>query len=337
MTFSQEQIRLGQLEREAEASRLVYETFLTTFTQANEVVGLQEADVRVVSYASPPRNQSAPNTRLSVVLGMVGGVFAGMGLVLLSAFRDRSIDSIDKLRQLLVNIPVVTTLPKVNRLFYRSDPLKAYSRMESKPLTEAVRTLRNTLMLNKAETGWSIAVISALPNEGKTTTSLLLAQAAVQAGKVCLVVETDLRRGSIAQKLDMPPGPDLTDVLSGRAEIGAAVYKDEATGTYILRANSGHGDPGGALLSSRMEELIKVLRTRFDLVVFDTPPLLSVTDALPIIRQADDLVLVARSKRSTVDTIQSTLDLLSQAGVKLTCAVLTMARGGGAQRYNDYY
>lgn len=337
LTLSQEQVRLGQLQREADASRLVYESFLTTFTQTNEVAGLQEADARVVSYANPPSSPSSPNKKVSVLLGLIAGFFAGMALVFLRAFRDQSIDSVDKLRRMLGAVPVVATIPRIRGVFHRGSPIEHLGEETNRPLEEAARTLRNTLMVKRTAPGWKVAVISAMPAEGKTTTSLLLAHTAVKAGKSCVVVETDLRRGSIARVLGLAPTPDLVDLLDGNAELHEAMRRDPKTGAYVLCAQPGVADPAGLLLSERMQDLIKTLEKHFDLIVFDTTPLLSVTDALPVLRYSDDVVMAVRWRRSSAESMRSVLTTLREAGVSLTCAVMTMTRGREFRKYEDYY
>jgi succinoglycan biosynthesis transport protein ExoP len=337
LALSEELIRLSQLERESEASKLVYETFLTTFTQTSEAAGLQEADAQVVAYANPPKGPSAPNKKVSTLLGLVAGLFLGVALVLVRALRDQSIDSVEKMRRLLGGVPVVATIPAKRGFFTRGSPLEAIGDESNLPLEEAARTLRNTLMLRRTTVGWKIAVISALPSEGKTTTSLLLAHAAVKAGKSCVVVETDLRRSSITRVLHQAPHPDLVDVLEEKVELHEALRRDAITGAYILPAQPGVADPAGLLLSERMQELIRTLEKHFDIIVFDTAPLLSVTDALPVASYSDDVVLAVRWRRNSVKNLWACLTMLREANVSLTCAVMTMAKGREFSQYQDYY
>lgn len=327
-TLSLQLVRLGQLEREAEASRLVYETFLTTFTQSSEAVGLQEADARVVSYAKPPPSPSAPNKKVSVALGLVAGLFAGLGAVFLRALTDDSIDSVAKLRRILGSVPVVSAIPRARRQWlWRRDPIRSVGKSSGEPVAEAVRKLRNTLLLWGNTSGRRVAVVSAEAGEGKTTTCLLLARTAAQAGKDVVVVETDLRRSSIARVLGRPSRPDLVDVLTGKVKLKDALFKDKTTGAWMLVAQPEVEDPAAMLWSDRMSALIQELETMFDLIIFDTPPLTPVSDALPILRRSDDAILVVRWKRSQAQKVRESLDLLQQADAPLTCAVMTMTRG----------
>jgi len=327
-TLSLQLVRLGQLEREAEASRLVYETFLTTFTQSSEAVGLQEADARVVSYAKPPPSPSAPNKKVSVALGLVAGLFAGLGAVFLRALTDDSIDSVAKLRRILGSVPVVSAIPRARRQWlWRRDPIRSVGKSSGEPVAEAVRKLRNTLLLWGNTSGRRVAVVSAEAGEGKTTTCLLLARTAAQAGKDVVVVETDLRRSSIARVLGRPSRPDLVDVLTGKVKLKDALFKDKTTGAWMLVAQPEVEDPAAMLWSDRMSALIQELETMFDLIIFDTPPLTPVSDALPILRRSDDAILVVRWKRSQAQKVRESLNLLQQADAPLTCAVMTMTRG----------
>ena len=357
LTLSQQLIELAQLEREAEASRLVYETFLTTFTQTSEVVDLQEADARVISYAKPPAAPSAPNKKVSVALGLIAGLFLGLGLVFLRALLDNSIDTIDKLRRIMGIIPVAATIPLVRNGFRRIDPIKDLRDPKARPLVEGMSKLRNTLlvgrgsqlrsqsegMIQSAQTGnrnaiaRKVAVVSATAAEGKTTTSLLLANASALAGKRCIVVETDFRKGSISSLLDLDESPDLLDTLSGKVPLQDAIKTDKETGISVLSARVGISDPGGVLLSKEMKRLIGVLEAKYDMIVFDTAPLLSVSDALPVLQYADDVVMVVRWRRSKSQNVIDCLNMLRETGVTVSCAVMTMTKGRMFQGYGRYY
>ena len=337
LTLSQQLIRLAQLEREAEASRLVYETFLTTFTQTSETLGLQEADARVISYAKPPPFPSAPNKKVSVALGLVAGFMCGIGLVFLRALFDNTINTTERLRQLLGRVPVAASFPVVRFGLWRTDPLSVLDRQSGQRVTEAARKLRNTVMLRAHRTGWKVAMVSAEPGEGKTTTSLLMAHAVATAGKDCVVVETDLRKGSISQVLSLPQGPDLVDVLEGSAELDEALVRDKATGIVVLPARPGAQDPGGLLMSDQMRSVTEALEARFDMIIYDTPPLMAVSDALPILRNADDIIMVVCWRRSKARHLRDCLNALREVGISLNYATMTMARKESAsQNYHGY-
>jgi len=330
--WAREQIELSELERERDANRLIYETFLTTFTQSTEMVTLQAADARVVNYAEPPLSPAAPRKKISVALGLIAGLCAGLGVAFLRAFLDTSVDGPAKLRRLLGGVPVYTTIPVARGILRRMDPIKAIGQPRNAALKESIRTLRNMLMIGRATSGWKISVMSALPNEGKTTTSLLLAQSVAQTGKSVILVETDLRGASITRLLKVPQHPSLNDLLSGI--VTEPLHKDDVTGAYILPAQKGNDDPGGLLLSERMAGVIRQLESEFDIIIFDTAPILSVSDALPILRQSDEIVLAVRWKKSSVDSLNDCMRKLRHANITPTCAVLTMV---GRRNFRTYW
>ncbi|WP_299567673.1 polysaccharide biosynthesis tyrosine autokinase [uncultured Sulfitobacter sp.] len=340
LDWEREQIALSELERERDANRLVYETFLTTYSQSTETVALQAADARVINYAEPPRSPAAPRKKVSVALGLIAGLCAGLGLAFLRAYLDTSVDGTAKLRRLLGGVPVFASIPVARGFIRRIDPLKAIGQPRNAALTESMRTLRNMLIMGRTTKGLKIAVMSALPNEGKTTTSLLLAHAAAKTGKSVVVVETDLRRSSIASLLKVPPRPSLNSLTSTPtdAPLRDILHKDDLTGAYILPAEQGADDPGSLLLSDRMSALIERLEAEFDIIVFDTSPILSVSDALPILRQSDEIVLAVRWKKSSADSLADCMRQLRVADITPTCTVLTMVgrREAGAYWAGDY-
>ena len=130
------------------------------------------------------------------------------------------------------------------------------------------------------------------------------------------------------------PYIDRVDVLTGKVKLKDALFKDKTTGAWMLVAQPEVEDPAAMLWSDRMSALIQELETMFDLIIFDTPPLTPVSDALPILRHSDDAILVVRWKRSQAQKVRESLDLLQQADAPLTCAVMTMTRARLLSPYN---
>lgn len=336
LKLQKQQIELSQLERVAEVDRVIYEENLKTVTETSDVNSLLEADARVVTYASPPTSPAAPRKKLSVALGIVGGGFLGLCLVFMRSFLDKTVSTPEQLRRVLGGVPVVASLPMARASLRRENPLKFVSANPGSHLMEAVRTLRNYLILKPSSKGHTIAVISSVPSEGKTSSSLLLAKSVVQMGMSCVVVDTDMRKGGLAEFLAVPPKPDLFDLLFENATLQDVLRRDPLTGAHVITSKPGASDPASLLYSRNMTSIIKQLENQFDLVILDTAPLLPVSDALALVKQADEVVLAVRWRSTPTDKINQCMSALQEVGITPTCAVLTLADAKQIPTY-DYY
>lgn len=344
---SSQLIELTKLERTRDANQVVYGSFLATVTEINEISGLAVADAQVVSYASPPASPVTPRKKETVAIGTFGGIFLGVALVFLRASMDRSIRNAQQLSDLSGG-RYVQIIPAMRWSLFKSDPLLYMIKRPRSSMSEAIRTLRGQLLVNAGDSHRSrkiqqdaanpsnnnfiptpkkriISVVSATPKVGKTTTCIALARSLADMGRSCVVIDTDLRRGSIAKTLGMDSTPDIVDILANEVEIECALRKDPQSDAMIITARDTPYDPGGVLISAGMETLIWALSNRFDIIIMDTSPLLAVSDAIPIARMSDEVIMMARAGKTTEEEIQDAMQLLSRLKVNVSSLVLSMA------------
>lgn len=344
---SRQQIELAKLERTRDANRVVYNSFLATVTEINEVSGLAAADAQVVSYASPPPSPVTPRKKETVAISMFGGMFLGVALVFFRSFLDRSVRNASQLSK-IAGGRHVQVIPRMRWRPFKIDPLQYIIRRPKSSLSEGIRALRGQILINAGETRRMrqaqmkyasengkqpsvppkksiISIVSATPQVGKTTTCIALARSFADMGRSCVVIDTDLRRGSIARVLGMHPKPDLVDALASEVDIQSVVYKDFASDAMIITSRDTPNDPSGLLHSVGMETLINALGNHFEIVIMDTSPLLAVSDAIPIARMSDEVIMVVKSGKTTVDEVQETMQLLDRMEIDVSSLVLSMA------------
>ncbi len=197
-------------------------------------------------------------------------------------------------------------------------------------MAESYRALRTSLLLsNLGAPPKVIMVTSARPQEGKTTTSINTAIVLAQKGVRVLLIDADLRRPSVHKTLGMGPRSGLSNVLTGSATLEQTITTSPVLPTlFILPAGSPPPNPAELLASSIMRDLIMDLREQYDHIVIDTPPTLSVTDAVVLSPRADSTILVIRSGQTTKQALRRARDILMQvnahvAGVLLNAVDLT--------------
>ena len=196
----QDLIELQQLTRESEATRLLYEYFLTRLKETSAQEGIQKADSRMLSSSVVPNSPSAPKKSQIIALAMILGAMVGSGLVLLREFKTRTFRTANELEQ-HTGYTVIGQIPLIPSR-HRKDTLKYLSDKPTSAAAEAIRNLRTSLMLSNLDKKPQVIVsTSSIPGEGKTTVSLSLAKFLSGLGKSVLLVEGDIRRRTTASRL----------------------------------------------------------------------------------------------------------------------------------------
>jgi succinoglycan biosynthesis transport protein ExoP len=328
-------VQLRQLRREAEAARLVYEYSLRRMKEISVQEGLEQADVRVLSAAVIPGAPSSAKAQSTVVRGGVIGLFLGVALIFLRNMLRVTMRTPEEL-EAATGLTVMGEIPSVRAAKPRA--LLAY--MIEKPtssLAEAVRNLRTAIQLSDMDMApKSIMVASSVPGEGKTTTAIALAQSWASSGKKVLLLDCDLRRGSIRTELKIETKSGLIAVLSGNAPFEEAVSHHEGTGIDVLIADSSKVAGVDVFGSKSYEAFIAKMRDLYDYIIIDTPPLLAIPDARVIAQNTDAVIYLAHWDSTPRRMIRSGLDLLYQVNVHVKGLALTRIDSKRMHRYGYY-
>lgn len=216
---------------------------------------------------------------------------------------------------------------------------------------EAYKSIRTNISFSVMKKGCkTIVVSSSNPNEGKTTTTINLAVAFAQAGQRVLLIDGDLRKPKIHQYFSVPNAPGLTNYLGStvakakdRVDLFTVIHPTEFEDLSIMCSGSIPPNPAEILGSEAMSDFLKEISNDFDYIIIDTPPINVVSDALPVIRDSDGVVLVVRTNHTTHPEIQKVLSSLEFIDAKILGFVVNYApvqRGkysiGGYGRYSRY-
>ncbi|NSW84417.1 MAG: CpsD/CapB family tyrosine-protein kinase [Syntrophothermus sp.] len=206
------------------------------------------------------------------------------------------------------------------------------------PLAEAYRTLRTSIHFSASgEPLRTLLITSAGPSEGKSTTLANLAIAMAQAGGKVLVVDADLRKPNQHKIFNVLNGAGLTNHLVEGTSLDGVIQETEVPGLYVLPCGPIPPNPSELLGSRRMEDFLKEVRERFDTVLFDSPPVVAVTDATVLAPRLDGVVLVVRSKVARIDLTREARELLEKTGARLIGVVLNAVRLPAEDYYYYYY
>ena len=316
---SKAEIRLRELESEAEAARLVYTETLNRAEQNSNQRDGQQPDATRVSKATVPLGAAPPTKRQLLVLSFFASVLLG---VIAALVRDRLETGFRTAEQ----VEAETGLPSLGfipRTRHRSNALMMDER--DSPFVEAINTVRGALqMADVAGRPKVVLVTSSLPEEGKTFFSVALARSVARAGGRALLVDCDLRRPGVAATVGMPPQQGVGALVPG-ISIAALVQRDEATKLDVITAAGARDNVQDIVSSELLRNLVNEARDLYDIVVLDAPPVLAVVDARVLSLMADATVMVVRWRRTPRVLVLQALKQLRIYGAKVAGVVITQA------------
>jgi len=312
-------------QRAADIANAIGNQFSATASSLESSGGNSTVKVSMVKSAIAPTNPSSPKKSLNLLLGLILGFGIGIALSILRQIFDNTIKNDLDLEE----------LPLLAAIGFDDDA-------ETKPLVtdlgryavraEAFRSLRTNIQFLKSEKPVQIITISSsLPGEGKTTTSVNLAISMAQSGLKVLYIEGDLRRPRSSKYLKISNfSSGFVDILAGRIPVinqktlNELVIDWGSDGLKFLPCGNIPPNPAEILNSEYLDQLFKVLRTLFDYVVIDSPPLLPVTDAAILAKKSDGVILVARAGKTRVGQFRGSKDSLNAVGATILGGVLNM-------------
>lgn len=343
-------IEYSLLKRDVDTNRQLYEGLLEKLKEAGVSAGLKANNFRILDGARPPTAPVEPNIPRNLLFAAVLGLASGVGLAFLLEGIDNTVRTTEQAQMIsgvasLGMIPLGSKSardgPNPKRLVIASSKEAVELVTQVRPqsqMAESYRALRTSLLLsNLGAPPKVIMVTSALPQEGKTTTSINTAVVLAQKGVRVLLIDADLRRPSIHKTLSMGPHSGLSNVLTGSTTLDQAITRTPVLpNLFVLAAGTPPPNPAELLASTNLKQVLDQLREQYDHIVIDTPPSLSVTDAVVLSPRADAVVLVIRSGQTTKQALRRSRDILTQVNAKVV-GVLLNAVDLSSPDYYYYY
>ena len=329
-------------------SRPVRTALRNNLTRLGLLAAVQTGDAQFVQRAEPPTQPSSPKTFRNAILGGALGLLLGLGLALAMEQLDRRVRRTDQLEDAL-GLPLLAVVPRSKALRRGTD----WGSRDDAGDEEPFRRLRANLRHIDEEADLrTVLVTSARAASGKTTVATHLAAAAAVGGNArVLVIEADLRRPRLAALLGLPSDTGLSQLLESEGPLGESAW-DHVSRIPLGGGSNGSGSSGHAALafdalpagpppdapselldSSRMRELLTSAHERYDLVVIEAPPPTLVSDAIPLMKQVDGVLIVGRLGHENDPELRELRDELKRLGVTPVGAVANFSR----RVANPYY
>jgi capsular exopolysaccharide synthesis family protein len=297
--------------------------------------------IQVIDLAALPRQPSAKQPFRLLLLGLLGGLGLGIGVAIL---REHTLQLIETEMELATatGLPVLGSIPLAKPSIEggpaESTPtiFVATSEPHSLP-ADACRAIRTAIDCHSLDIPLrTILVTSAGAHEGKTTVLLNLALAFVESGRRVLVIDADLRRPAIHRAVEVPNERGLVDMLQN-GEVSPTGFRRVAPGLEVLPSGTKSSNPGALLSGRYMTTLLEQARERADLVLIDSPPVVAVSDGLPLAVHADGVLLVARFGVTQRRSVIRASELLEKAGARVIGVVLNGLSSRETRRYYAEY
>lgn len=335
---SADEIELRQLEREAQAARLLYENFLNRLQETSQQESLQSADARVITPAEVPNGPLTHSRNRILAVGVILGGLVGVGIVFLLNALNNTFRGPQQV-ETEAGINVLASVPIIGKRVHRRDVIDLFRNKPNSSLAEAIRNLRTSILFSDVDNPpKAIAFTSSIPREGKSTTATLVALTSKQMGRSAILVDCDFRLPALSKILQVDEDkPGILSYMNGSAELEDCLSVEADTGLHVLMARASETksimNPADVLSSKRFLDLIEKLKEQYDLVILDAPPTLVVTDARIISQVCDAVVFAIRWDSTARGAVLEGLKELRSIGAPLIGAVLTLVNESRAAQY----
>ncbi len=334
-------LELMRLQR----SREVYENVYNVLLQKSEEERMRNASnaagIKIVDVARMPTHPMPKNEARYYALCVILGLLLGLGLAFMLEFNDTTIKSNEDIEKFLA-LPILGTIPHISHnkkegieIKRRSSKSKKQTSVVNYPrqllsfsgddsvITESYRSLRTNLTFVSPDRPLQTAILtSAGPGEGKSLTISNLAMAYAQMGKKTLLIDTDLRRPVLHHLFDLKRDPGFCDLFTENPDYSVAIRPSGRPNLSIITAGIFTPNPAELIASQKMMQHIEYFKKNYDIIFFDTPPVLAVTDAALLGTKVDGVILVIKAHHTDKEVAVRAVNSVQNVGVKVWGVVL---------------
>ena len=306
-------------------------------SKASVAASFKQTGIEILSYATVPQTPFMPNKPKNILLAFLFSVFSSVGFIFLKCYFDRTFRTEEDIEQLLMK-PFLGHLPLV-RVSKNSIQPNFRSEKESIYFSNFLRLIcANITFLVSGRGKPSIMITGSKPGEGKSFTAYHIAHAFAQEGKQTILVDVDFCRSIISFAFsDLQERPGLHDYLMGKAEADEIVSATSQPNLFLIQSQEAQFSAPHALRSDRMKDLVRKLKQDFDVVIFDTPPVLAINDAVALGELVDLRILVIEWGKTPKEMVQRALKKIAPSNLVFSAIILNKAKHWGASYYYDHY
>jgi len=353
--IAEKSIQYNILKRDVDANKSLYEGLLTRMKEAAVSAGVQASNIRIVDAAEVPKAPVKPRVFINLVLGFILGAALGVGLAFFQEYLDNTLKTADEVERLL-RLPSLGLLPdyigngatdgnadgqNLTIVNGGGNGDLAPAVQTGREATEAYRTLRTSILLSANPVPKMLLITSALPSEGKTTVAVNLGATLASLGSKVVIVDCDMRRPCCHQSTGVENKPGIVRCLTGHVPLAEAILPVPGVPNLsVIPCGPIPPNPAEVLSSPLTVDLLRRLRSEFEYVLLDSPPLLTVSDSRILSTFTDAVVLVTKAYSTPFDLVRRARELLYHSGARVLGVALnsvaTLKQGGSGFDHYRY-
>jgi succinoglycan biosynthesis transport protein ExoP len=320
--LSQKSIQYSVYLRDVENARRMYDILLNRAKETGLSEGLQTDNIRIVDRAEIPLSPIGPRKVRSLLLAVLVGLAGGIGLAFFFEYIDDSIKDPDDLEH-YVQLPFLAAVGIIKPKNKTHSKDFIADQEPKSPFAEAYRSARTSIIFSSPDSQPVIIMVtSAGPGEGKTTTALNLAITFAHSGNRTVVIDADLRKPRVHGVFKLANTFGLTNLLAESTDLPKAIHGTQVKNLDVMPSGPIPPNPSELLGSHRMRKLLDALRRRYDRIIIDCPPVITVTDASILATSADGVVVVVKAGKTTRQILRRTKKKLEEVRARIFGVVL---------------
>ena len=349
-------LTLARLERAARLDEKITLMMKEKYEESRITEVGQLGSVRIIDPAKPDYIPIKPKKKMNLILGLIMGLGLGIGVTFVMEYFDNSVRSVEDIEKsgmpILGSIPIIK-LEDTARRFRKNGKHHSSTKLDTheaktiagrlithfapkSPISEAYRSLRTSIQYTRADTPLkTIVVTSPGPQEGKSTTVANLAITIAQMGTKTLLVDTDLRRPVLHSIFNLSRSKGISNFLVGKTGLEEIIFETDIDNLYVMPCGTLPPNPSELLGSKAMKRCITELKEQFDIILFDSPPIMAVTDAAVLSSDVDGVILVVKAGQTDRNAMLRSYEILRNIPNQILGALLNVVNVEGV--YGSYY
>lgn len=336
--FGDKAIQLGMLQRKVDTNRFLYDALVKKMKERDLTERNQAVNVWIIEKAELPQTPAKPNKKRNILLGIVLGLFGGIGLAFFFEYLDNTVKTPEDVEE-KYNIPVIGTIDLIKDK--KQTVVQAVMKDSSSLIAESFKGMRTAVLLSSADNPPKILLVSSFtPGEGKSSVSASLAMSLAHAGKKVLLIDADMRRPVQHKYFNIENSSGLSSFLAGVSAENEIKMENPVENLYLILSGPIPPNPSELLSSKKLKDLLTNVSPDYDMIIIDTPPLASVTDPVILSKLVDGVILVTWAGKTTYEMLGKGLKQLREVDAPLIGVVLNRfnaKKSGYYYNYGDYY
>jgi len=328
LTLNEKFIQYSVLKREVETNRKLYDVLIKKLKEKSITENIQTVNVWIVEKAKVPKIPVKPKKTLNILLGIIIGIFGGIGIAFFVEYLDNTIKSPEETENKL-GVPVVGLIS-----YLANDRVENSVLNEPKSaFAEDFKVLRTSILLSSTEKlPKSILITSASPEEGKTVTASNLAITIAQSEYSVLLLDADLRKPMLHKIFNLDNSKGLSTYLAGTSDLNI-IQEGPLPMMSIIPSGPIPPNPSELLSSNKTQKLLELLKKRYDIIILDSPPLIGVSDSLILSKFTSGTLIITKFAKTTYDILSRCIKSLKDINANLFGIVINAVD----QKKSDYY